>query len=149
MLINTFKSLLIIVVSVFLSKNIHAQINSTKKSIYFPIDTFSTKNKKLYKIVKYSYSMFGSIIKFNYPCYYNGEYSPEFFQFKKTIKMIKKKEMKRLHLISNHDFFELICKYGVGGAVLFTDYDIYFVERLKRRKYLLYKAFSSPPPRIE
>jgi len=96
MLINTFKSLLIIVVSVFLSKNIHAQINSTKKSIYFPIDTFSTKNKKLYKIVKYSYSMFGSIIKFNYPCYYNGEYSPEFFQFKKTIKMIKKKEMKRL-----------------------------------------------------
>ncbi len=136
---------------VFLNEKVSSQTHSVKKSIYYLIDTLFDNRKKLYKIHNNSYinNVFGSVIKFDYPCYYNGEYSPEFFQFKKTIKMIKKKEMKRLHLISNHDFFELICKYGVGGAVLFTDYDIYFVERLKRRKYLLYKAFSSPPPRIE
>ncbi len=146
---NLFKSLLIIVAIVFLGNNILAQIPpSTKKNIYFLIDTFSN-NRKLYKIVNTSHVMFGSHIKFDYPCYYNGEYSPYFLQFKKTIKTIGKKEMKQLPLMSEHDFLELICKNGVGGAILDRDYDIYFVEKLKKRKYLLYKVFSSSPPRIE
>ncbi len=147
---NLFKSLLIIVVIVFLGKIAHPQaLPLIKKSIYFLIDTFQSKNKKLYKIVNTSHVMFGSHIKFDYPCYYNGEYSPYFLQFKKTIKTIGKKEMKRLRLMSDQDFLELICKNGVGGGVLFTDYDIYFVEKLKKRKYLLYKVMSSAPPRIE
>ena len=144
-----FKLSLSIVLIVFMQGSIRAQTSpDIKKSIYFLIDTFS--NNKLYKIRNPPLdNMFGSIIKFDYPCYYNGEYSPEFFQFKKTVKTIGKKEVKQLPLMSGHGFVELICKNGVGGAILDRDYDIYFVEKLKKRKYLLYKVFSSPPPRIE
>jgi len=148
---NLFKPLLIVIVIVFLGKKIRAQIPpSTKKNIYFLIDTFSNNNKKLYKIVNTSHVMFGSHIKFDYPCYYNGEYSPYFLQFKKTIKTISKKEVKRFPLMSDYDFLELVCKNGESsGGALVTDYDIYFVEKLKKRKYLLYKVWSSAPPRIE
>lgn len=148
---NTLKSSLVIVLIIFLYKSVSSQtFPDKKKNIYFLIDTFTTKNKKLYIIRNPpQHYMFGSITKFNYPCYYNGEYSPEFLQFKKTIKSIGKKEMKHLSLMSDHDFLELICKHGVGGGVLVKNYDIYFVEKLKKRKYLLYKVWSSPPPRIE
>jgi len=148
---NLFKPLLIVIMLVSLDERASSQTPLVKKGIYYLIDTLSNKNKKLYTIHNYdtSRTIFGSYIKFDYPCYYNGEYSPEFFQFKKTVKTIGKKEVKRLPLMSGHDFLELICKYGVRGGVLFTDYDIYFIERLKKRKYLLYKVMSSAPPRIE
>lgn len=143
---------LIIVLIVFLYFNVSAQTSpGVKKSIYYLIDTFTTKNKKLYAIQNSpQHYMFGSHIKFNYPCYYSGEYSPYFLQLKKTIKTISKNEMKQLSLISTKDFLELVCKNGSGsGGLLVTYYDIYFVEKLKKSKYLLYKVFSSPPPRIE
>ncbi len=146
---DLFKLSLSIVLIVFMQGIIRAQTSpDIKKSIYFLIDTFS--NNKLYKIRNPPlHNIFGSIIKFDYPCYYDGEYSPEFFQIKKNIKIIDKKEMKRFPQTENTDFLELICKYGARGGVLFSDYDIYFIEKLKKRKYLLYKVFSSPAPRIE
>lgn len=146
-----FKFFLVIATITLFNKHAFSQMPSTKKSIYYLIDTFSYKKKELYNIYNnpHVHNTFGSDIKFNYPCYYNGEYSPAFLQFKKTIKTISKKDMKKFQLISDHDFLELICKNGISSLFLLEKYDIYFVERLKKRKYLLYKVMSSAPPRIE
>lgn len=151
MLTYIFSFFLIIVTIATFNKQAFSQMPVAKKSIYFSIDTFSNDKKKLYNIYNNPrvHDTFGSDIKFNYPCYYNGEYSPSFLQFRKTIKIISKRDIKRLQLMSDHDFLEIICRYGISSLFLLEKYDIYFVEKLKKRRYLLYKVMSSAPPRIE